>query len=214
MMLSYLCKCPEIDENSWELWTIALQHVTQRQTNYVVFHIYSKTMSLFASFNSSSFSSGYKNVRVPYSLGFQSNATVFNEEYDSFHRDCEAMISYESGIKSHHEFTLSPWSVIFDFGGRHIKYELVKRSDGSIGPVWRDIERSSPIIAKAIKALFFKLLKKDKVNFDFFRLERFMRVHDRSKNRLALKLNKTLGGTNPILKTSKRRSTISARFGS
>ena len=117
-------------------------------------------MSVYASFSSSSFSSGYKTVGVPFSLGFQSNATVFNEEYDSFHRDCEAMISYENGIKSHHEFTLSPWLVIFDFGGRHIKYELVKRSDGSIGPVWRDIGRSSPVLAKAVKALFFILLKK------------------------------------------------------
>ena len=158
-MLYYLCKCPEIDENSWELWTIALQHVTQRQTNYVVFHIYSKTMSLFASFNSSSFSSGYKNVGVPFSLGFQRNATVFNEEYDSFHRDCEALIAYESGVRNHYGYTLSPWLVIFNFGGRHIKYELIKRTDGSIGPVWRDIGRPSPVLAKAIKALFFKLLK-------------------------------------------------------
>jgi len=115
---------------------------------------FSSALSTLGSFGSSSVSlASQSNSPSPFFLQQENNVPVFNEEYDSFVRNCEILIHFEDGKREHFYFTRSSWAIIFDFGGRNIKYELVDRPGGTIGPVWMDLGRNKPpsILRKAIK---------------------------------------------------------------
>ena len=136
-----------------------------------------------STFSTSSSISGYKSTPSPFFLPQESNGPVFNEEYDSMVRNCEVLVHFEIGNREHVGFTRSSWAIIFDFGGRNIKYELVDRTNGLISPIWMDLGRNSSILYKSTKVQFsykkVRLLeKKNKKSYYNFRSEKSNRAQD------------------------------------
>ena len=101
--------------------------------------------------STSSTITGFNPTPSPFFLSQESNGPVFNKEYDSMVRNCEVLIHFEKGNREHVGYTRSSWAIIFDFGGRNIKYELVDRTNRLIGPIWMDLGRNSSILYKSIK---------------------------------------------------------------
>ena len=112
-----------------------------------------RALGSLGSFGSSSSVASKSYTTSPLFFPQQNNVPVFNEEYDSFVRICEVLIHFESGKREHFCFTRSSWAIIFNFGGRNIKYELVNRTGGTIGPIWIDLGRNKPasIVRQVIK---------------------------------------------------------------
>ena len=128
--------------------------------------------------STSSTITGFNPTPSPFFLPQESNGPVFNKEYDSMVRTCEVLIHFEKGNREHVGYTLSSWAVIFDFGGRNIKYELVDRTNGLIGPIWMDLGRNSSILYKSIKVQPLLIRKKEVLYFHCFRSEKSKRVQD------------------------------------
>ena len=128
--------------------------------------------------STSSTITGFNPTPSPFFLPQESNGPVFNKEYDSMVRNCEVLIHFEKGNREHVGYTRSSWAVIFDFGGRNIKYELVDRTNGLIGPIWMDLGRNSSILYKSIKVQLLLNKKRKVLYFYGFRSEKSKRVQD------------------------------------
>ena len=91
----------------------------------------------------------------------ESNAPEFNEEHDSVVRSCKILICIEESPSEQVGFSRSPWAIIFEFNNRYIKYELIKRKNGVIGPIWIDFGRtqSSSPLNNHLKVYIVKLSK-------------------------------------------------------